>query len=233
MHQVVYYHKTTYGLEEACRQLLRRLRDKKKGNCGVPSDGNEIRKIVTTSSLFNFTDAFLDKVIFQAAEDKNPCIKSLARCIQSRRPPTLTKQVSLCEEVEKKYHAGKTFMSNCRDKLKGLAKDFKLDLWQFLLCETPPLGLLEIKPVLTWREAAKLEAGKIQDQAAKEEEEDIKIFRKQGEEPDSLITFDGSLVAKCANYAFQSFRIYVVLREGDDENIISKLQKEVENWDKP
>jgi HD superfamily phosphohydrolase len=232
MHQVVYYHKTTYGLEEACRQLLRRLRDRKK-SYGVPANGNEIREIVTSHRIFTFTDAFLDRVISQAAEDKDECIKCLACCIQSRRPPKLLKEVSVCEKAETKYHAGKTFMSNCRGDIEGLSKKFKLKLWQFLLCSNPPLKLLKIQPTLTARQAKKLGTGQMKDQAEKEEEEDIKIFRKGATEPDSLITFENTLIARCANYAFQSFRLYVVLREGEDENITSKLQKEVENWDKP
>ncbi len=232
MHQVVYYHKTTYGLEEVCRQLLRRLRDRGKESCGVPADGGEIKNIVTSPKLFTFTDAFLDNIISIAAEDEDLCIRSLARCIQSRCPPKLIKQVAVCEKVEEQYHAGKTFRSNCRSRLEELAKDFKLELWQFLLCETPPLGLLRVKSAPPWREVAKLEPDQIQDQAAKEEEQDIKMFRNGSVEPDSLLSFQESLVAKCSNYAYQSFRLYVILREGDDESILPGIREQVAGWNK-
>jgi HD superfamily phosphohydrolase len=43
MHRSVYYHKTTFALEEACRQLLRRLRDRKK--YGVPVDGEAVKAL--------------------------------------------------------------------------------------------------------------------------------------------------------------------------------------------
>jgi HD superfamily phosphohydrolase len=233
MHQVVYYHKTTYGIEEACRQLVRRLQNRGTKSYGVPRDGNEIREIATSERILTFTDAFLDGVIRQAADDKDTCIRCLAGSIQSRRTPKLVEQVPVCEKMGEKYHAGKTFMSNCRSRVVDLAKEYKLELWQFILCETLPLGLLRIKPPPSWREAAKLESDEIQDQAVKEEAEDIRIFRDKNKEPESLLSFEESLVARCANYVFQSFRLYVVLREEDDENIISKLQKEVKNWDKP
>jgi HD superfamily phosphohydrolase len=233
MHQVVYYHKTTYGLEEACRQLVRRLRDRGTESCGVPRDGNEIKEIATSSRILTFTDAFLDNIIRKAADDKDPCIGCLASCIQGRRPPKLIKQVAVCEETKEEYHAGTAFMSNCRNRLEDLSGEFKLELWQFLLCETPPLGLLRIKPPPSWREAAKLEADEIQDQAAKEEEEDIRIFRDKNKEPESLPSFEESLVARCANYVFQLFRLYVVLRETDDEGILSKLREAVAGWENP
>jgi hypothetical protein len=233
MHQVVYYHKTTYGIEEVCRQLVRRLRDRGTKNYGVPRDGNEIREIATSSRLLTFTDAFLDDVIRQAANDKDPCIRCLAGSIQGRHTPKLIEQVSVCEKMGEKYHAVKTFMSDCRSKVGDLAKEFKLELWQFLLCETPPLGLLRIKPPPSWREAAKLEAYEIQDQATKEEEEDIRIFQDENKEPESLLSFEESLVARCASYVFQSFRLYVVLRETDDEGILSKLREAVAGWENP
>jgi HD superfamily phosphohydrolase len=64
MHRAVYYHKTVYGLEETCRQLLRRLRDRddKKGRYGVPVDGEEVKKIVTSKKLVTFSDAFVDDI---------------------------------------------------------------------------------------------------------------------------------------------------------------------------
>ncbi|MCJ7766855.1 HD domain-containing protein, partial [Candidatus Bathyarchaeota archaeon] len=68
MHRAVYYHKTTYGLEEACRQLLRRLRDRNDKNYGVPVDGDAVREIVRSPErLSEFTDAFVDDVVVQKA----------------------------------------------------------------------------------------------------------------------------------------------------------------------
>jgi len=126
MHRVVYYHKTIFGLEEACRQLLRRLRDREGNNYGIPLDGEVIKKIVRSKELHTFTDAFVDNIIREAVNDEDEVIQALARAIQNRKPPRLLKEVPVCEETEEKYHAGKTFMQNCRAKLQDLGTLTKL-----------------------------------------------------------------------------------------------------------
>ncbi len=50
--RVVYFHKTIYGLEEACCQLLKRLRDKNDQKYGVPLDGEAIKAIVRSPRRF-------------------------------------------------------------------------------------------------------------------------------------------------------------------------------------
>jgi len=53
---------------EACRHLLRRVRDSKK-RYGWLYDGNAIEKIVTSGSLSTFTDAYVDAVIHPRERD--------------------------------------------------------------------------------------------------------------------------------------------------------------------
>src|SRR5206468_4964868 len=72
MHRSVYYHKTTFGLEEACRHLLRRLRDKPV--YGIPTDGKAIADLVKGPTLGQFTDGFVDNVVERAAQDEDPVI---------------------------------------------------------------------------------------------------------------------------------------------------------------
>lgn len=91
MHKTVYYHKTTFALEEVLRQLLRRCRDKKM--YGVPRDGGKIREIVTDSSrLLSFTDSFVDRIAYQAIDDRDPVIKALAHAVVFRRPQVCLKK---------------------------------------------------------------------------------------------------------------------------------------------
>ena len=97
MHRAVYYHKTICGFEECCRHLLRRLRD--TGQYGIPPDGKSIEEIVKSSELFGFTDSFLDGVVNKAvthkgSDEKDGVIRSLARCVHSRMPPKLLKEVA-------------------------------------------------------------------------------------------------------------------------------------------
>ncbi|MHC4545579.1 MAG: HD domain-containing protein [Planctomycetota bacterium] len=233
MHRTVYYHKTTYGLEETCRQLLRRLRDRKdrKSRYGVPVDGNEIKKIITSKKLITFSDAFVDRIIRKAVNDKDKVIRSLAHSIQSRKPPKLLKEVPVCEETEKQYHAGKTFMQNCRAKLRDLAAEFQIPLQQFLLCDLKA-NILKRREELTSGQAAQMGSEQIREKAFEEEGEDVKIFVGNDEEPTSLMDIKHSLVVKYANYYFQMFRLYVIYEGEDKEKVISQLSEKVKDWDK-
>jgi HD superfamily phosphohydrolase len=228
MHRVVYYHKTIYGMEEACRQLLRRLRDRNGEHYGLPVDGEEVKKLVKSRELSTFTDGFVDSVIQNAVSDDDPVICVLARSIQSRRPPKLLKEVSVCEDVERRTHRGRVFMQNCRAKLRGLAEEFNIPLQQFLICE-PKATVVKRPEELTYGQAAQMKAEEIRERAFEEEEEDIKVFVGDDEEPTSLKDIEHSLIVKYADYFFQMFRLYVVY---EDKDMIAKLRENVKDWDK-
>lgn len=231
MHRVVYYHKTIYGMEETCRQLLLRLRDREDEHYGLPMDGEEVKKLVKSGELSTFTDGFVDSVIQKAVSDDDPVICVLARSIQSRRPPKLLKEVSVCEDVERRTHRGRVFMQNCRSKLKDLAEELNIPLAQFLLCE-PKATVLKRPEELTYGQVAQMESEQIRERAFEEEEEDIKIFVGDDEEPTSLMDIEHSLVVKYANYFFQMFRLYVIYEGEDKDDVFSQLHAKVKDWDK-
>ncbi len=231
MHRVVYYHKTTFGLEEACRQLLKRLRDRGGENYEVPSDREEVEKIVKSERLNAFTDAFVDNVVQKATADEDTIIRALASSIQNRRPPVLLKEVPVCEETESRYHAGKMFTQNCVTRLNGLAEESKIPLKQFLLCE-PKVDVLKRPQEETYGQMAKLTAEDIRKKAHEEEEEDIKVFKGDEDEPTSLMDIDYSLVVKYAKYSLQLFRLYVVYEGEDKDDVIVRLRDRVKDWDK-
>ena len=238
MHRVVYYHKTIYGLEEACRQLLRRLRDRDGERYNIPVDGEHVKDLVTSDDLYLFTDAFVDNIVKQAATDFNQAaneeekvIRALAKSIQSRKPPALLKEVPVCEETDKPYHAGKTFMRNCRANLNDLANEFKIPLGQFLLCEiTLPVVKKPRRHAVA--EVARLDQQEIRDIAHEEEEEDIKIFVGDEDEPRSLMEIEHSIVIKYASYSLQMFRVYVIYEGEDKDDVIEQLKEKVKDWDK-
>ena len=231
MHRVVYYHKTIYGMEETCRQLLRRLRDRDDEHYGIPTDGEEVKNLVTSGNLRMFTDAFVDNIIQRAVDDEDNVIRALANSIQSRKPPALLKKVLVCEETESQYHAGKTFIQNCKAKLRDLADEFQIPLQQFLLCE-PKSTIVKRHKGPTFGQAAQMKPDQIKEKASEEEGEDIKIFVGDNEEPTSLMDIEYSLVVKYADYFFQMFRLYVVY-DGEDKNeVISQLHAKVKGWDK-
>src|SRR5690606_5304961 len=134
MHKAVYFHKTTFGLEEACRQLLRRC--KNAGRHGVPASSEEVRQIVTGSELGSFTDAFVDGIIQAAAKDADECISSLAQSIRNRRTPKLVKEVV---DLGASDSRGQVFKSYCRHRLSNLADELGIHVGRFLYATTKPL----------------------------------------------------------------------------------------------
>jgi HD superfamily phosphohydrolase len=230
MHRVIYYHKTIYGMEEVCRQLLRRVRDRDGEHYEVPLDGDEVKHLVQSERLYTFTDAFVDAVVRGAIEDKDEAIRALARSIQSRKPPKLLKEVAVCEDIENKTHRGRIFMQNCRTKLKGLAEEFEIPVAHFLLCE-PKITVVKRPEGLTYEQVTKMKAEDIRERAFEEEEEDIKVFVGDNEEPKSLMEIEHSLVVKYADYSFQMFRLYVVYEGDNKTQVIERLCAKVKDWD--
>jgi hypothetical protein len=220
MHKTVYYHKTTYGIEEACRQLLRRVRDAKK--FGIPSNGQEVRAKITGAQLGEFTDAFVDRIIESAALDEDPVISAIANCIRRRRPPRLLKEVNVLEQNGRAAHAGSMFRQSCKYHLRQLAEKHSLPLGRFLVCHTPPLTLEERGPLLTEAQARSMER--------EEREELIKVFVKDSEEPVSVVNIPHSVLHICSNHFFQSFRLYFVLTDNDSSKLVNELRQEVSQW---
>jgi HD superfamily phosphohydrolase len=222
MYRTVYYHKTTFGLEEACRQLLRRARD--CGRFGIARDGEAIRRIVTSSKLWDFTDAYVDAIVNQAARSRgDPVVLALAKAIRNRRPPKLLKEVFVFEDSTKRHHAGVTFRNNCRHELKALAEEHHVPLGQFLFCVTPPLMLEQRGSRLTEAQARQLKP--------EEREELIKIWRDGADEPESIVNIEHSLLSVCSNHFFQTFRLYFVYEGSDDDGVVRRLREAVSEWD--
>jgi HD superfamily phosphohydrolase len=234
LYRVVYYHKTIYGLEEVCRQLLKRLRDRDGKHYGIPADGEAVKQLVTSTRLHAFSDGFVDNVIQQAVDDEDRIIQVLARSIQSRRPPVLLKEVVICEHAGKQYHAGNTFVQNCRTKLKREVVDKfrgEVPLKQFVLCKAET-SVLSQPEKYTAAEMAQFGQKRMRDMAHGEEEKDVKIFVDDAVEPISLMDIHHSMVAKYADYSVQMFRLYVVYEGGDKDDVIARLRDKVKDWDK-
>jgi HD superfamily phosphohydrolase len=234
MHRVVYYHKTIYGLEEACRQLLRRLRDHYPDKYGIPSDGKAVEELVRSDKLHSFADAFVDAIVQMAAKHKGDkeedrIIGALARAIQSRRPPKRLKEVSVYEESDRTHHAGTAFLQKCKSDLKGLSLEFDIPLGQFLLC-APTVTLVRAPPEYSATEVKRLTKDEINGRAHKEEEEQIWVFPKDAVEPTPLLDLEGGLVKRWARFFFQACRLYVVLEGPDANDKVTRLRDRVKSW---
>ena len=229
MHQTVYYHKTTFGLEEACRQLLKRLRS--VGAYSIPQDGEAIRELVQSDRLRAFTDAYVDEIVRKAAlgeelegasAGEQQVIQVLARAILRRTPPKLLQEVSVLETRGDQAHAGAIFFNNCKHQLSSLAGASGIPLGQFLICQTPPLTLEERGGHMTAEEARGMEP--------ENEDELIKVFEGDDPEPKSLVDIKNTFACVCADRFYQAYRLYVVYEGGDREAKMEELQTQTEPW---
>jgi HD superfamily phosphohydrolase len=219
MHRTVYYHKTTFGLEEACRQLLRRCRD--AGKHGVPSDGVAINEIASTSKLLGFNDSFVDRIILAALEDKDKVIQSLAQCLAYRRPPKLLREVSgFFDANDHENTSTRAFWNRCVDRLEQqLASKYKIPLELFLLAEPKPVKLEKRGREILAREASKIEP--------EERDELIKVFAGSDDEPKSLVDVPHGFLGEFGNKSYRIVRLYVIC---EDQAIVAQLRREVAAW---
>jgi hypothetical protein len=222
MHRVVYYHKTTFGFEEACRQLLRRIRDSRKYDQLLAEDGRKIREIAAGGDLRGFTDDYIDRVIYRAVDDQDPVIQVLASCLVERRPPRLICEVGGIEDkINGGVTAGLYFKQKCRDGLEGIAKRHKLQIGQFLLCGPKPIKFEERGSLFSRVDAEKLKP--------EEREELIMIFPRGQEEPKSIVDIGGSIIKNLSNQVFSIQRLYLVERDLKPEKL-EQIRKEIRDW---
>ena len=225
MHRVVYYHKTIYGLEEACRQLLRRVRDSKRYDT-IAADGHAIRDLCRGQRLTSFTDDYVDRIIHEAANDRqDEIIRTLACCITSRMTPKLLGEASGLQRKGEEFHAGAFFKSRCKAELPTLAKKFGLPLGQFLLCGPKPIKLEERSALLTRTEAENLKP--------EEREELIRVFIPGSEEPKSIVEIEGTLIKQLSEYSYGIHRLYVADVSPEATRRIPELKKVVKKWTHP
>ncbi len=225
MHLAVYFHKTTFAFEEATRQLLRRIRETKASDYDLPPDGRAVEELVKSTDLQHFTDAFVDQIVRKATGDSDPCIQTLAKAIQTRRPPKLLKQVTVLQPEGQLAHAGVAFKQNFKFKVKQIADKHSVPLGRFLFCRTKELSIEKRGARLTFDQAK---------QASSEEHDElIKVFIDGETEPRFLVDVERTLVNHCAGHVYQSHRLYFVCTEDDPAGLVSDLQTEVKNWDRP
>jgi hypothetical protein len=221
MYKAVYYHKTTFGIEEACRQLLRRIRDANLFE--IPRDGEAVLGLVRSTDLVSFTDDYVDRLVQLASKEGDDVMKALAGCIEKRRPPKLLHEVQVLEDTEHQTHnCGKVFFSTAKRSLKALAEKYDIPPGQFLLCYTKPLKLEPRGAFVRAEQARGLEP--------EEEDELIKVFTGDDPEPKSLVEIEHSLMYVCSNHQWQAFRLYVVYDGTDKKDVVGRLHSEVRDW---
>lgn len=216
MHKAVYFHKTTFGLEETCRQLLRRC--KNAGRHGVPESSTAIRDIVTGGDLGTFTDAFVDHIISEAASDSDECISSLAQSIRNRRTPKLLREVV---ELGSDDSKGRLFKNDCKHRLSNLAKDLGIHVGRFLYATTKPLSVEKRGGVIDAKTARDLES--------EERDELIKVFIDDDQEPTSLVDVPETLLNRLGSLRWYAHRLYIV--DNGNSDLVAKAKEKVSQWE--
>ena len=230
MHRTVYYHRTTVAIEEACRQLLRRLRDKKKYE--MPEDGERIQEIVASDELYGFTDSYIDSIVRQAVSDTDEVVRSLALSIHSRNPPKLLKEVCVFRERQDNSHPGLFFRGRCLRDLAGLAASKGIPLGRFLFCELLPITLEKHVSRLTPSEYEQASSEEVR-RCIREENEIVKVFVDGSDSPKSLLEIDYSILKRLAGHVFRTYRLYFVPSMTDRTSPVQELKDLVRDWDKP
>lgn len=222
MYRAVYYHKTTFAFEEACRNLLRRLRDNPDKYEMMPRDGGVIEEIASSEELLDFTDARIDRLIRSAIDDDDKIIKTLANCILSRNTPKLLGEVSVLEEKKQTPKKCQMFEHLCETRVYELADKFNIEPGKFLLCCPKPIAfegrssLFNIKDLKTMPSEAK--------------DELIKVFKPGETEPQPIVDIQDSLISHCALRSHYIYRIYLADDSIDAENRADGIRTEINKW---
>lgn len=222
IHKTVYYHKTTFALEEAFRQLIKRCRDKEK--YGLPRTGASLEKLVRQPLfLHGFTDQYLDNIAREATTDGSKIISRLAKAIVYRKPPKLLRQecmlVDHTDSEALAINRCANFTKACEKNLAEFARKSKISLGLFLLANLKPVRLEERGQRLSPKEAV--------NQPSEVEDELIKVFGPGEPEPESLVDYKESLISVCGHLGCHMTRLYVL---EDDPKVVEKLRKAVKAW---
>jgi uncharacterized protein len=232
MYRTVYYHRTTVAFEEACRQLIRRLRD--AGKYDVPKDGNEICDIVRDKDrLSKFNDSLVDSWIRDAAKEKNGVIKYLAQSILSRNAPKLLKEVLVLVSKTELCHRGSFFKNKCRDRIRDLAKRYSVQIGQFMWCEfcidfEKEPSRYTVTQVASMR---KEKSSKLKEEE-KREKEVVKIFEDKSGKPVSISEISYSVLKELSKHMFIISRLYLV-PAGLSDAEIKQIREDIKDWDDP
>ncbi|MGL6075071.1 MAG: HD domain-containing protein [Fimbriiglobus sp.] len=225
MHRSVYYHKTTYGFEEVCRQLLKRLKNSGRYKDVLASSGQEIKTLSASSRLYGFTDDYVDRAIIKAVDDVDPIIKMLASCLVNRRRPRLLAEVSGVEQKNTSMVSiGAAFRQRCKDGIEALIRRYDLLPGQLLLCGPKPITFEERGSLLTRSD--------VQNLKSEEKEELIMVFRPGYEEPQSIVDINNSIMHVLSNQVFAIQRLYLVEGELSKEKS-DAICAEIRKWADP
>ncbi len=220
LQRTVCHHKTVHGIEEAAKQLIRRLKDRQADSYGIPRNRSDVFKMIESDEFYNFTDAYLDEIIRKACKDKDPVIAALAEAVAHRRPPLMFWEYKTFKEKRDASPDNMLFTATSSN-LKKIADEVGIDVRYFMVSTTKPVGF-ERRGSTMFREEAK-EAH--EDQAA---EQMIRVFEtRNSQDPTPIVDVRSSLLHAIGGHAYHTYRVFFVRPKDYNDNQVDLIRKKV------
>lgn len=220
LQRTVCHHKTVHGIEEAAKQLIRRLKDRGIDSYGVPTGRTDVLDRIASDEFYHFTDSFIDEIVRKACKDKDPLILALAQAVAHRRPPLMLWEYKTFKPKRDASPDNMLFTATST-RLKELAEDEGFDVRYFLVATTKPVGF-EKRGSTMYREEAK-EAH--EDQAA---EEMIRVFEtRDAVDPTPIVDVRSSLLYTIGGHAYHTYRVFLVRPPNADDAKVSSIRMRV------
>lgn len=222
MHKVVYFHKTTFGLEALLRQILFLMREQKL----IYATGADIESVIKDDDLFfAFHDGFVDQKVSMVAADKNAgALSELCQCLLKRTPPKLLCEIpSLREDGGQHTNEYILFRNEKARKITELSRKYQIAK-EFWIWEDLPkdVAFEAMGPTVAISKAEELQP-----------EEQAELIRIKGK--DGKIRFlmedNTSIIHHLSKLKLQASRLY--LAKPIDDELLTKIRAEVSSWARP
>jgi HD superfamily phosphohydrolase len=222
MHKVVYFHKTTFGLEALLRHILFMLRDRGI----IYSDRKAVEEMILDDSEFlGFHDGYVDSHVQHFAKQPgDDSLVELCKLLKSRTPPKLLHQIAVLKEVSQEQNAQYAlFRKDKVRKVKEIAARFGIGE-QFWIWEDLPkdVSFESLGPFVP--------LSQVEDLKPEETAELIRIRTSDGQVR-KLVDDQHSIIHHLSKLRLQMSRLY--LAKPVDDETLTKIRSEVIAWATP
>lgn len=219
MHKVVYFHKTTFGLEALLRQILFLMREQKR----IYEDGRAVEAAIENDEkFFTFHDGYIDRVVQEAAADpKAKELGELCQLLLTRKPPKLLREVaSLRSDGGQHRNEYELFRYDKAKKVESLASRYRIPK-EFWIWEDLP------KEISFESMGPSVALSEVEDLKAEEAAELIRIRSSDGKVR-RLLENSTSIIHHLSKLKLQASRLY--LAKPVESETFKSIRQEVNSW---
>jgi len=219
MDKVVYFHKTTFGLEALLRHILFIMRDRGE----IYGDGKAIEEMILRDAEFlRFHDGYVDRKVQEFADkaEDDPLIE-LCKMLKNRTPPKLLHQVAILKEASNEDNA--EYVLFRKDKVKKVKEiaakhGLKEELW--IWEELPKdVSFESLGPFVPLSQVDDIKPG--------ETAELIRIRTEDGQVR-KLVEDRHSIIHHLSKLRLQMSRLYLAKPVSDEK--LNEIKAEVKSW---